>query len=170
MTTFQVTIVLLIMAAIVAFYETRKGWSPKRKETKITLQSAAETLSKMGVKDIENVEDRGICFRYDGKDYLIEVGSYPLIRIAYGEELDVNADFNAANKAAKDLNEIASSVYLYLDERDLMFCYPSIIPSCEVLEESFPPIAKYIQAATEAFRSHYKSEEDKNNTPNEHIK
>lgn len=158
------------MAAIVAFYETRKGSSPKRKETKITLQSAAETLCKMGAKDIENIEDRGVCFIYDGKEYLIEVGSYPLVRIAYGEELDVNADFNAANKAVKDLNEIASSVYLYLDERDLMFCYPSIIPSCEVLEESFPPIVKYIQAATDAFRSHYKSEEDKNNTPIEHSK
>lgn len=157
------------MAALVAFYEKRKGWPAKRKETKITLQTAAETLRVMGAKDIENIEDRGVCFRYDGKEYLIEVGSFPLIRIAYGEELDVNADFNAANKAVKELNEIASSVYLYLDERDLMFCYPSIIPSCEVLEESFPPIAKYIQAATEAFRSHYKSEEDKNNTPSEHI-
>ena len=115
----------------------------------------------MGAKDIENIEDRGVCFRYDGKEYLIEVSSYPLIRIAYGEELDVNVDFNAANKAVKDLNEIASSVYLYLDERDLMYCYPSIIPSCGILEESFPPIVKYIQAATEVFKRYYRSEVSK---------
>ncbi|MBO4922548.1 MAG: hypothetical protein J5382_00320 [Bacteroidales bacterium] len=55
----------------------------------------------MGAKDIQNIEDRGVCLRYDGKECLIEVGSNPLVRIAYGEELDVNAEYNAANKAVK---------------------------------------------------------------------
>lgn len=82
------------------------------------LQSVVETLCKMGAKDIENIEDRGVYFRYEGKDYLIETGSYPLIHIAYWEELDNNADKNAASQAGKEMNQSVSSSYLYLDERD----------------------------------------------------
>lgn len=93
----------------------------------------------------------------------MEADSYPLVRIAYNAELSDYMDVDTAEKAVAEMNKVASAVNVYPIERDLMFCYASIIASYGYLEEFLPLILNYLQCATEAFMGYFQSESDRTN-------